>query len=273
MAESGAIPRADAPAAPVAAVVTANNLPREALKLDKFEGRPSDRRFAAAWLGRNDRIHVLLGYTDADFNKKLALASGSLPSTSAAGQWFDSQQNTPATELRDWATFKQRFLRRFGPTPADLLRFEQEFQRLTQGSDTVSDFVQKIDKERDFLAAHQRVFDDTTIRNILIAGLRRTISAHVSSVITLQPTADYEACVEVANSHPEANTRGNGGGGARPRLQGMNAPNRRTSRRNNNRNRDSSKYCAYHRCEGHTTDECNAVRKLKAAGKWRAQAN
>jgi hypothetical protein len=87
-------------------------------------------------------IHELLGYSAADTRRKLALASGSLPPTSAAGQWFDSQQNTPATAFPDWDTFKVRFLKRFGPTPADLLRFEEEFQRLSQGSDSVSDFVQ-----------------------------------------------------------------------------------------------------------------------------------
>jgi hypothetical protein len=61
-------------------------------------------------------------------------------------------------------------LKRFGPTPADLLRFEQSFQRLTQNNDPVSEFIQRIDKERDFLAAHGRKFDDTSVRNILIAG-------------------------------------------------------------------------------------------------------
>jgi Retrotransposon gag protein len=270
MVDSGTAPAAP-PAVVAATVVNANDLPREALKLDKFEGRPSDRRFAASWLLRCERIHELLAYSDGDTRKKLALASGSLPSTSAAGQWFDSQQNTPATAFADWPDFRSRFLHRFGPTPQDLLRFEQQFQRLTQGTDSVPDFVQKIDRERDFLAAHQRVFDDTAVRNILISGLRKVISAHVSSVLTLKPDADYEVCVGVANSHPDAASRCSDGS-HKPRLQRMQGRNTRGNEHRNNRNkpyRDPSKHCAYHKCDGHTLDECHAVRRLKAAGKWR----
>jgi hypothetical protein len=265
----------DVPPAPAAAnaLVNAINLPREALKLDKFEGRKTDRRFAASWLLRNERIHELLGYDDSDdfTAKKLALASASLPSTSAAGQWFDSQQNTPATRFDDWESFKTAFLKRFGPTPTDLRQFEQDFQRLTQGSESVSEFVQRIDKERDFLAAHQRTFDDITVRNVLIAGLRKILSSHVSSVLTLRPDADYETCVEVANSHPEADSR------AKPRLQVFrtNPPRRNESRtrRAPEQGNRSDKYCVYHRGNcGFNTDDCPAVRRLKAAGKWRSKA-
>lgn len=287
---------ADGAAAPslasLAAVVNANNLPRDALKLDKFEGRPQDRRFAASWLLRCERIHNLLGYTDTDNSKKLALASGSLPPTSAAGQWFDSKQNDPNTAFADWASFRAAFLTRFGPRPQDLLVFEQQFQRLTQGADTVAEFVQRLDKERDFLAAHKRIFDDTAIRNILISGLRKAISAHVSSVLSLQPTADYEVCVGVASSHPEAEVRGaHGAPSVRPRVQRMhgqynnnrqgqynrhNQWNRdqwnrgqRHSNKENRPPRDTSKFCTYHNIHGHTLEECFAARRAKPAEQWR----
>jgi hypothetical protein len=152
------------------ATVPVNDLPREVLKVEKFEGRKADRRYCASWLSRVERVHSLLGYGDNEDTKKLAFASASLPVTSAAGQWYDSQLNTPETSFSTWSAFRSRFLKRFGPTPADLLRFEQSFQRLTQNNDPVSEFIQRIDKERDFLAAHGRKFDDTSVRNILIAG-------------------------------------------------------------------------------------------------------
>jgi hypothetical protein len=145
-----------------------------------------------------------------------------------------------------------RFLKRFEPTLADLLRFEQEFRRFSQGSDSVSDFVERIDRDRDFLASHDRKLGDVTVRNIFIAGLRKSISSHVASVLTLKPDADYEVCDEIANYHPEVDSRG---GSGNPRMQGLGRDKPR-----------SGKYCAYRKVTTHDTDSFNVVKRLKVEG-------
>jgi hypothetical protein len=253
MVDTGNAPASASPA------VNANDLPREALKLDKFEGKTSDRRYAASWLQRNERIQELLGYGDSDLTKKFALASSALPSTSGAGRWFDSQQNTASTRFASWDSFKTRFLQRFGPTPQDLLKYEQDFQRLSQGKSTVGEFVQRIDTERDFLAACGRTFDDTSVRNILIGGLRKSIAQHVSSTLCAKPDANYDTCVQFALSHVDADSRDTG----------------RLATFQHDKSRDDSvKRCAYHKgTSGHTTDECRVVKQLKAKGLWGKDKN
>jgi hypothetical protein len=128
-----------------------------------------------------------------------------------------------------------------------------------------------------FLPPIHVFFDDVAVCNILLSrsGLRKTISSQVSSVLTLKPDASYETCVEVAQSHPEADLRG-GSGVSKPRMQVMQSNNRRPRRNNRDprkNNRDPTKHCACHNCDGHTIDECHAVRRLKAAGKWRNSQN
>lgn len=70
MVDSGTAPAAP-PAVVAATVVNANDLPREALKLDKFEGRPSDRRFQASTgplffsvQSRRDDLYAYVRVTD-----------------------------------------------------------------------------------------------------------------------------------------------------------------------------------------------------------------
>jgi hypothetical protein len=89
-----------------------NDLPREVLKVEKFEGRKADRRYCASWLSRVDCLHFLLGYGANEDTNKLDLALTSLPVTSAAGQWYDSQLNTPETSFSTWSTLRSHFLTR-----------------------------------------------------------------------------------------------------------------------------------------------------------------
>ena len=128
----------------------ASFLPKDTLKLEKFEGRRTDRSACDAWVNRAERSFRLLQITDTD--TKLSFASASLPATSPAGQWFDSQQTSASTEITTWATFKTRFAKRFGLTAADVDQIEQSFLVAKQNSGTVSDFVQYVDSTRDKLA-------------------------------------------------------------------------------------------------------------------------
>ena len=128
----------------------ASFLPKDTLKLEKFEGRRTDRSACDAWVNRAERIFRLLQITDND--TKLSFASASLPATSPAGQWFDSQQTSASTQITTWATFKTRFAKRFGLTAADVDQIEQSFLVAEQNSGTVSDFVQYVDSTRDKLA-------------------------------------------------------------------------------------------------------------------------
>jgi hypothetical protein len=244
------------------AAIPASFLPKESLRLEKFEGNHSDRKYCASWIRRAQRIFGLLGYDDADWERKLFFASASLPNNKPAGRWYDSKTSTPATAFTSWDDFKVRFLARFGPTTADLNQWEQEFQRMIQTNQTVSDFAQSIDASRDVLASSDRVFDDVAVRQIFVAGLRPSVRQHVNSQIAVDNTVTYERCVEIACSHVDANLRTGG-----PRLQGM------TGKDSNNKNKDqrSGKYCAYHKVTTHATEDCAVVRRLKAAGKWRGK--
>ena len=100
----------------------ASFLPKDTLKLEKLEGRRTDRSACYAWVNRAERIFRLLQITDND--TKLSFASASLPATSPAGQWFDSQQTSASTQITTWATFKTCFAERFGLTAADVARME-----------------------------------------------------------------------------------------------------------------------------------------------------
>jgi hypothetical protein len=77
-----------------ASVSLASLLPKESLKLDRFEGLSKDRKFAASWVRRCEQIHVLLGYTDADWEKKLGFASASLPTRVRVDQGSSGSKRT-----------------------------------------------------------------------------------------------------------------------------------------------------------------------------------
>jgi hypothetical protein len=251
----------NAPSASAATVSLASLLPKESLKLDRFDGLPKDRKFCASWIRRCERIHLLLGYTSADWEQKLAFASASLPTTSPSGRWYDSKVSTPSESFKDWDDFKRRFLVRFGPTTADLNTWEQEFQRMTQSNQTVNEFVQAIDQARDILASSSRTFDDRVVRQIFVAGVRPSIRQHINSQIAVDNTLTYDRCVEISHSHADADIRSG------PRCQGLNGQNpskEQPSKR-------TGKYCAYHKVTTHSTEDCSVVRRLKAEGKWRGK--
>ena len=241
-------------AAPAGAPIPASLLPKESLRLEKFDGNSSDRRHCASWLRRAERIFGLLGYDDDDNERKLFFVSTSLPNVKPSGRWYDSKMSTVDTQFADWDDFRQRFLVRFGPTTADLNLWEQEFQRMSQSNLTVHDFSLAIDSLRDVLGSSARVFDDVAVRQIFVAGLRSGIRQHVNSHLAVDNALSYERCVEIANSHVDSDRRA-----PTPRLQGIDGSER------------PGTYCAYHKVTTHSTDDCSVVKKLKAAGKWRGK--
>jgi hypothetical protein len=75
----------NAPSASAATVSLASLLPKESLKLDRFDGLPMDRKFCDSWIRRCERIHLLLGYASADWEQILEFTSASLTTTSPLG--------------------------------------------------------------------------------------------------------------------------------------------------------------------------------------------
>jgi hypothetical protein len=193
---------------PATSVSLASFLPKESLKRDRFEGLPKDRKFTASWVRRCERIHALLGYADADWEKKLAFASASLPTTAASGRWYDSKVSSPADAFTDWNDFKTRFLVCYGPTTADLNTWEQEFQPMTQSNQAVSECVQSIDQARDVLASSDRVFEDLVVRQHFVAGVRSSVRQHFNLQLAVDNKLSYDRVVEIANSCMQTQTRG-----------------------------------------------------------------
>ena len=233
-------------------------LPKDALKFGTFRGHPSDKSSAADFLFRAET--VLEFFPDVPGPSKIKLLLASFPSDSPAGAWYVSEYR----KFHTFDAFKAAFLSRFGVSRSERLLLRQQFERFRQrDSDSVTTYYTAFLNLVTQIKLNGHEYDELDLIAKFVGGLKARLH---SDVISEQLRADREFslaeiakiaenCERSARSTSNRNTNSNAHDtpSAKPQLNAF----------------QQKQWCVFHKTSSHSTDNCQKVKALKKAGKWR----
>lgn len=230
-------------------------LPKGAYALPEFSGAPAERSHAAAFLARVKRNFALQpGLTE---DHMLLAVQNCFPLNSTAGSWFI----TKSASFSTFAEFEAAFSSRFGASEVDQSYNRRQFRRFKQrNSDTVTKFHTALLDLYSRIALSGNPPSEDELLEQFVDGLQPTLSDAVfKEQLRAGRKYSLDELVKLAEDIERAE-------GSKPRAPVSTGP------RPNLNAIHSDKWCAYHKSKSHNTDDCQKVKALKAAGKWKASA-